>query len=96
MTQYNVDAAQVANASTLAANSAEALRAEVGAMMSHLTALEGSWQGGAASAFTGLLQEWRAAQVQVESALDNITVALGQAAQQYQSAEDNASRLFVR
>jgi WXG100 family type VII secretion target len=96
MTQYNVDAAQVANASRLTAQSAETVRAEVAAMMGHLTALESSWQGGAASSFAGLLQQWRSAQVQVESALDNITVALGQAAQQYQSAEDNASRLFAR
>ncbi len=96
MTQYHVDAAQVANASTLAARSSEVLRGEVTAMMAHLTALENSWQGGASVAFTGVLQQWRSAQAQVESALDNITVALGQAAQQYQTAEDNASRLFMR
>ena len=96
MTQYHVDAAAVATASSMAARSAEALRTEVAAMMGHLTALEGSWQGGAANAFAGLLQQWRGAQLQVESALDNITLALGQAAQQYQAAEDTASQLFSR
>ncbi|MEX0913420.1 MAG: WXG100 family type VII secretion target [Demequina sp.] len=96
MTQYHVDAAQVATASSQAAASAATLRAEVAAMMGHLTALEGSWQGSAATAFAGVLQEWRTAQVQVESALDSITTSLGQAAQQYEAAEDNASRLFLR
>lgn len=94
MTEFHVDAAQVATASSQAATSAANLRTEVAAMMGHLTALENTWHGTAAASFAGVLQEWRAAQVQVDAALDNITTALGQAAQQYQAAEDNASRLF--
>lgn len=94
MTRYHVDAAEVASASTRAATSAETIRGEVAAMMGHLTALEGSWQGGAATAFTAVLDQWRGAQVQVEQALDALTVALSQAAEQYQSAEDAAARLF--
>ena len=49
MTQYHVDAAQVAAASSQASACAETLRAEVAAMMGHLTALEESWQGSAAT-----------------------------------------------
>jgi early secretory antigenic target protein ESAT-6 len=94
MTRYHVDAAEVASASTLAARSSDTIRAEVSAMMAHLTALQGSWQGGAASAFAGVLDQWRGAQVQVEQALDSLTVALSQAAQEYQTAEDSAARLF--
>lgn len=94
MTRYHVDAAEVASASTLAARSSDTIRTEVAAMMAHLTALQGSWQGGAASAFAGVLDQWRGAQVQVEQALDSLTVALSQAAQEYQTAEDSAARLF--
>ncbi|MDN4480116.1 WXG100 family type VII secretion target [Demequina muriae] len=95
MTRYHVDAAEVAAASALASGSAESIRGEVAAMMGHLTALEGSWQGGAAAAFAGVLDQWRGAQVQVEQALDALTVALSQAAEQYQTAEDTAARLFT-
>ncbi|MFN3867074.1 MAG: WXG100 family type VII secretion target [Demequina sp.] len=95
MTRYHVDAAEVASASALAAGSAQTIRGEVAAMMGHLTALEGSWQGGAATAFAGVLDQWRSAQVQVEQALEALTVALSHAAEQYQSAEDAAARLFA-
>ncbi|WP_084105906.1 WXG100 family type VII secretion target [Demequina sp. NBRC 110056] len=95
MTRYHVDAAEVASASALASRSSESIRAEVGAMMAHLTALESTWQGSAATAFAGVLEQWRGAQAQVESALDAITVALSQAAAEYQGAEDAASRLFT-
>ncbi|GIG53707.1 WXG100 family type VII secretion target [Demequina activiva] len=94
MTRYHVDAAEVASASSLAARSSDTIRTEVAAMMGHLTALQGSWQGGAATAFAGVLDQWRAAQMQVEQALDALTLALAHAAQEYQSAEDSAARLF--
>ena len=94
MTRYHVDAAEVASASALASKSSDTIRGEVAAMVGHLTSLESSWQGGAASAFTGVLEQWRGTQAQVEQALDSLAVALSQAADQYQSAEDAASRLF--
>lgn len=96
MTQYNVDAAHVSTAASQATRSSDAIRTEVAAMLSHLTSLEGSWQGGASAAFSGLLAQWRAAQLQVETALDSIGLALGQAAEQYTVAEENATRLFAR
>lgn len=95
MTRYHVDAAEVASASALASRSSDTIRSEVAAMMGHLTALESSWQGGAAVAFTGVLEQWRGTQAQVEQALDSLSLALSQAADQYQSAEDAASRLFT-
>lgn len=96
MTQYNVDAAQIAQGAKRATASGETIRAEVAALVGHLTALESSWQGGAASAFVGVLDQWRGAQAQVETALDSMGIALGQAAQEYESAESQASRLFAR
>ncbi len=95
MTRFHVDAAEVASASAFATRSAESIRGEVAAMVAHLSALEGTWQGGAATAFTGVLEQWRGAQAQVEQALDSLSIALSQAAEQYQSAEDAAARLFT-
>jgi WXG100 family type VII secretion target len=65
-------------------------------MLAHLTSLESTWRGGAATAFADVLQQWRGAQLHVEQALDVITAALAQAADQYETAEQNAARLFVR
>jgi len=96
MTQYNVDAAQIAQGAKRATASGETIRAEVAALVGHLTALESSWQGGAANAFVGVLDQWRGAQAQVETALNSMGIALGQAAQEYESAENQASRLFAR
>ncbi len=94
--QYHVDAAEVAAASARAAQSADTIRAEAAAMLAHLSSLEGSWQGSAAHAFTEVREQWRAAQVHVESALDSISRALGQAARSYEEAELNAARMFGR
>ncbi|WP_084129244.1 WXG100 family type VII secretion target [Demequina sp. NBRC 110055] len=94
MTRFHVDAAEVAQASALAHRSGDTIRAEVGSLIAQLTALEGSWQGGAATAFAGVLDQWHAAQAQVESALDALSSALGTAATTYQEAEDAATRMF--
>lgn len=50
--------------------------------------------GGAAAAFSGTVTQWRAAQNQVETALDAIQAALAQAAQNYADAELTATRMF--
>ena len=94
MTRFHVDAAEVAQASALAQRSGDTIRTEVAAMLGHLTALEGTWQGGAAAAFAGVLDQWRGAQAQVESALDALSTALSQAASTYEEAEDAATRMF--
>lgn len=94
MTRYHVDAAEVSAASALASRSADTIRTEVASMMGHLTALESSWQGSAATSFAGVLDQWRGAQVQVEQALDALTSALARAGQEYEAAEETAARLF--
>lgn len=94
MSHYNVNALDVENASQQAMSCAESVRAEVNAMMGHLNALEGSWQGSAATAFSGLIQDWKRAQLQVEESLDSISTALSQAAVNYREAEEAATRMF--
>jgi len=94
--QYHVDAAEVAAVSARTAASADAIRAEVAAMMAHLASLDASWQGSAAAAFGDAREQWRGAQAHVEAALDAITGALAHAARSYEDAEATAARLFAR
>jgi len=96
MTQYHVNAADIADAAARATATAANLRAEVAAMLATLSGLEASWQGGASSAFAGLLAEWKAAQAQLEHALDGISSSLIRAASEYEFAEASAMRLFAR
>jgi WXG100 family type VII secretion target len=93
---YHVDAAEVSTAAGRAAASAETIRSEVAGLIAHLESLQGTWQGAAAQAFSGMLAQWRAAQVQVELALDGMSTGLSHAASQYDAAEQSAARLFAR
>jgi WXG100 family type VII secretion target len=73
-----------------------AIRSEVAALLRHLTELQAGWRGGAAAAFGTILSDWTLTQQRVEASLDQITAALGAAAQQYDAAELQATRLFLR
>jgi WXG100 family type VII secretion target len=94
--RVEVDAEQVARASSAAAGSVAAIRGEVAALLRHLTDLQTGWRGGAAVAFGAVLQEWTGTQRMVEESLDHITAALAAAARQYDDAEQQATRLFQR
>lgn len=94
--RYEVDSAQVAQASAAAATSVGVIRAEVATLMRHLTDLQATWRGGAAAAFSGVVTDWGLTQQRVEASLDQITAALSAAAQHYADAETAATRLFVR
>lgn len=96
MTQYHVNAEDIAQAGSRVTASANAIRAEVTTMMAALTGLEASWKGGASHAFSALVAEWRAAQARLEQALDAISTGLARAAADYISAESSAMRLFAR
>lgn len=96
MSRYEVDSAQVSQASAAAGRSVAAIRTEVSALMRHLADLQSGWRGGAASAFGAVVTDWAATQQRVEASLDQITAALASAAQHYADAEQQASRLFLR
>ena len=96
MSRYEVDSAQVAHASGAVRASTDAIRAEVGAMMRHLTDLQSGWRGGAATAFGAVMADWAVTQARVEESLDGITVALAAAAESYADAEQHVHRLFGR
>ncbi|GMA30357.1 WXG100 family type VII secretion target [Litorihabitans aurantiacus] len=95
MTSFRVDAEAVAGAARSTRTSGVTISAEVAAMMSHLTALESTWQGSAQAQFAALAQQWRATQAQVESSLDSIALALDNAARQYTDTETSTTRLFT-
>jgi WXG100 family type VII secretion target len=93
--RYDVDSERVAQAGAAVSGSVSAIRGEVGAMMRHLTDLQASWHGNAATAFGGVITQWQAAQVQVERALDAVQASLASAATTYADAESQAARLFT-
>ncbi|MBL0888811.1 WXG100 family type VII secretion target [Myceligenerans indicum] len=92
--KYQVDSDQIEAASGAVAGSVATVRTEVAALMRNLDALQGTWTGGAATAFAGSVTQWRSAQAQVENALDAIQVALTQTARAYADAELTATRMF--
>lgn len=94
MVQFNVDSAQVAQGALSARRHGEAIRAEVQSMTALLTQMEGTWRGGAATAFQSALGQWRMTQQQVESALEALANALDAAARQYAEVENVNMRMF--
>ncbi|WP_424463091.1 WXG100 family type VII secretion target [Pseudoclavibacter helvolus] len=94
MAVYTVDSEQLQLAVTSTQASIGRVQAEVAALLGNLTALEGSWTGEAATAFQGLVQQWRATQTQVESSISAINAALGSASASYGTVEGDVRRLF--
>lgn len=96
MTRYQVDSEAVLNATGAARGTIARIQAEVAGLYGQLSALEGSWTGQAASAFSGLVNEWKATQQRVEENLGSLSQALGHAGEQYAEIEKSNTRLFVR
>lgn len=95
MPQYQVDSEQI-QASSAAVNSSIAqIRQAVGGMYTNLNALQNVWRGSAATQFTTVAAQWRAAQQQMEASLESIQRARAQASNVYADAETQASRLFA-
>lgn len=68
---------------------------EVAGLHAQLVDLQSSWTGSAATAFQGVVSDWRATQTRVEEGLGRLHTALGQAAQLYADAEQQNTRLFA-
>jgi WXG100 family type VII secretion target len=95
MTRFEVDSAQVIQASTAVQSSAQRIAEEVDGMMRHLLDLQGCWKGQAASSFQEVLSQWRATQDRVRLALEDVQRALATAGRNYADAEDAAARMFA-
>ncbi|MDQ1588517.1 MAG: hypothetical protein QOJ77_1682 [Microbacteriaceae bacterium] len=96
MTTFQVDSEAVLSATSAVRASIDRIQAEVGGLHGQLTSLQGSWSGQAASAFQGVITDWRATQQRVEEGLAALNQALTQAAQQYAEIEAANARLFSR
>lgn len=96
MSQFEVDSARVAQASTAVTTSVGSITAEVDRMMHNLLDLQNSWRGQASTQFQGLIADWRATQERVRQSLEEISAALGTAGQQYAEVEQANARMFTR
>lgn len=96
MTRYQVDSEAVISATGAVRSSISRIQSEVAGLHSQLTNLQSSWTGQAASAFTGVVSEWKVTQQRVEENLAAINQALTQAGQQYAEIEAANARLFTR
>lgn len=94
MTAYNVDSEAVLAATSNVTATIGRIQGEVSALLGQLTGLQGSWSGQAATAFQGVVADWRATQLRVEESLAAISSALGVAGRQYAEIEEANVRLF--
>ena len=95
MTRFEVDSAQVTQASAAVQASAQQIGMEVDRMMRHLLDLQASWRGQAATGFQHVVTEWRGTQERVRAALEEIQAALATAGRQYEEVEASAIRMFA-
>ena len=96
MTRYQVDSEAVAAATGNVRAAVSRIQAEVSGLHGQLANLQSSWTGQAATAFQGVVSDWKATQQRVEQSLVEINAALSQAGQLYTEAESQNARLFAR
>ncbi len=94
MAIYSVDSDAVLAATAGVRATADRVRAETHTMLAQLTGLQSQWTGAASLAFAGVIDQWCAANAQVEEALGAIGVALETAGHQYADAEQMTLGLF--
>jgi early secretory antigenic target protein ESAT-6 len=96
MTRYQVDSEAVLGATASVRATIGRIQAEVSGLHGQLLNLQGSWSGQAATAFQGVVTDWKATQQRVEENLAAINQALAMAAQQYAEIEAANARLFMQ
>jgi early secretory antigenic target protein ESAT-6 len=94
MPMFHVDSDAVAHTSSTASASITRIQAEVAALHSQLSNLQGSWTGAAASAFQAVVSEWHLTAQRVDENLTSIQQALTHAANTYQDIEAATARMF--
>jgi WXG100 family type VII secretion target len=94
MTRYQVDSEAVAAATSNVRAAVSRIQAEVSGLHGQLVNLQSSWSGPAASAFQGVVGDWKATQQRVEESLGAINAGLAQAGRIYADVEEQNARLF--
>lgn len=91
---FSVDSEQVLTANNHIQSTIGRLQQEISTLHVQLSALDGSWQGSAASSFQELVMRWKTSADALEQNLGSIGQALAIAAQQYSDIEAANQRLF--
>lgn len=94
MPQYQVDSERLQSSSAAVSSSIGSIRQAVEGMVMNLRSLQDAWHGSAATQFGTVVDQWHAAQQQMEQSLQSIQSALTHASSVYADAELQASRLF--
>ncbi|MGO0575383.1 WXG100 family type VII secretion target [Ornithinimicrobium panacihumi] len=84
---FAVDTARIAAASGDIERIASTIESEVRAMMAKLTGLQDCWQGSASGNFQAVSQDWSATQERVRASLQQISMTLRSAGQDYELVE---------
>jgi WXG100 family type VII secretion target len=84
---FAVDTARIAEASGDIQRISAQIESDVRAMMARLHGLQDCWRGGAAGNFTAVTEQWSATQEQVRTTLQQISVALKTAGEDYDLVE---------
>jgi len=94
MAVFTVDSDSILTSTASVRGTIDRLQAESNAMLAQLTQLQSSWTGSASTAFSGVVEQWRATQRQVEESLATINASLSAAGRQYADTELAATGLF--
>ena len=86
-TTFAVDTARIAAASGDIQRISAQIESDVRAMMARLNGLQDCWRGGAAGNFTHITHQWSATQEPVRATLQQISVALKSAGEDYDLVE---------
>ncbi len=94
--RYQVDSEAVAAATASTRAAMSRIQGEVTGLHAQLADLQSSWTGQAATAFQGVVADWKATQLRVEESFATINTALARAGQLYDEIEQQNARLFAR
>ncbi|MDR1825198.1 MAG: WXG100 family type VII secretion target [Bifidobacteriaceae bacterium] len=95
MSGFTVNTEAITTANAAVRGSIASISSDVAAMNGHLAELQATWSGGAAAAFAATMEEWRAAQRGLETALESINTALASAGSTYADTEAANQALFA-
>ncbi|MGK2349854.1 WXG100 family type VII secretion target [Actinomyces sp. W5033] len=95
MPVFSVDTQAVTDTAARTRARVTTIQEEVDAMSADIGLLQESWTGGAASSMAACASDWHLTQLQVQSSLDAISLALDQAATSYDQAESTNTARFA-
>ena len=94
MAQFQVDSDELAAAVSSAHAEIDQVTSHTTQLSSVLASLQAVWTGQASSAFQVAVDDWYAAQSQVETAIANLNQALSIASDQYSVTESDILSMF--